>query len=257
MIGFFIILILVITGYYILNPVKPKVNKNVPELILDEELLNDNIAFYRKLNDEDKVRFKQEIKDFVSYVTITGVGTEVTNLQRIMVASSAVIPVFAFPGSRYPNLEEVLLYPDSFNMEFETSGNNSRDIAGMVGTGFMNGKMILSKHALEEGFSNKTDKRNTAIHEFVHLVDKSDGDIDGIPEHLLDKQYVLPWLDLVHKEMMKIKEGDSDIDAYGYTNKSEFFAVAAEYFFERPDILKNKHPELFAMMQRIFIPQNK
>ena len=39
-----------------------------------------------------------------------------------------------------------------------------------------------------------------AIHEFVHLIDKTDGSIDGIPEFLLSKQYILPWLELMRRK---------------------------------------------------------
>lgn len=232
---------------------KKRKNAIQPPLSIKGKDLYDNINFYKKLNDTDKLRFKKEVEDFLQYVTITGVKITVTDIDRIMVAASAVIPVFAFPGSKYPNLKEVLLYADTFNHEFQSEGNN-REILGMVGTGDMEGKMLLSKPALEEGFNNRTDKRNTAIHEFVHIIDKLDGNTDGVPQLLLDKQYVIPWLNMIHGEMEKIKEGNSDIDAYGYTNKSEFFAVAAEYFFERPDLFKTKHPTLFTMMQKIFIP---
>lgn len=248
-----VILTIILLIALIVEQSNKKKNKPVqPALTVSEKDLEDNIAFYRKLGQEDKTRFRQEVQDFLGYVTITGVKTTVTDTDKLLVAASAVIPVFAFPGSKYPNLKEVLVYADTFNMNFQSEGNNDRDIAGMVGTGYMEGKMLLSKPALEAGFSNKTDKRNTAIHEFVHLIDKSDGETDGVPELLMDKQYVIPWLNLVHEEMEKIRTGDSDIDAYGYTNKSEFFAVAAEYFFERPDLLQEKHPQLFSMMQQIF-----
>ncbi len=49
-----------------------------------------------------------------------------------------------------------------------------------------------------------------------------------------------------------IKEGKSDIALYGATNKAEFFAVASEYFFSRPDLFRQEHPELYALMQQIF-----
>ncbi|MES2764122.1 MAG: zinc-dependent peptidase, partial [Bacteroidota bacterium] len=35
-------------------------------------------------------------------------------------------------------------------------------------------------------------------------------------------------------------------------SQTEFFAVASEYFFERPELLKSKHPELYALMEQIF-----
>ena len=67
----------------------------------------------------------------------------------------------------------------------------------MVGTGYMDGKMVLSKPALHHGFVNDSDKKNTAIHEFVHLIDKFDGSVDGIPALLLEKQYIFADLDLL------------------------------------------------------------
>ena len=115
--------------------------------------------------------------------------------------------------------------------------------------------MILSQHELRQAFSNKTGKTNTAIHEFVHLVDKTDGTIDGVPELLLEKKYVLPWLELIQKNIKEIIEDDSDINPYGATNEAEFFAVVAEYFFERPDLLKSKHPELYELLVKIFRQQ--
>ncbi len=74
----------------------------------------------------------------------------------------------------------------------------------MVGTGYTEGKMILSKQALHHEFRNETDKKNTAIHEFVHLIDKADGNTDGIPALLLEKQYTLPWIDLIQKKIEEI-----------------------------------------------------
>ncbi len=44
----------------------------------------------------------------------------------------------------------------------------------------------------------------------------------------------------------------ADINPYGGTNKQEFFAVASEYFFERPKLFKQKHPELYKLLEEIF-----
>jgi Mlc titration factor MtfA (ptsG expression regulator) len=122
----------------------------------------------------------------------------------------------------------------------------------MVGTGALNHVMILSQNELRQSFINNTGKTNTAIHEFVHLVDKTDGSIDGIPEFILDKKYILPWLQMMQKEIELILKDRSDIDPYGATNEAEFFAVVSEYFFERPKLLKEKHPELYKLLSEIF-----
>jgi hypothetical protein len=146
----------------------------------------------------------------------------VEDLDRILIGASAIIPIFSFPDWEYSNLREVLLYPDSFNHDFEQKGNE-RSILGMVGDGALNGVMVLSRHELRQAFLNKTGKTNTAIHEFVHLVDKTDGTVDGIPEILMKRQYVLPWLQAMQKEIKKILADKSDINPYGATNEAEFF----------------------------------
>ncbi|MCH5717300.1 M90 family metallopeptidase [Niabella hibiscisoli] len=216
-----------------------------------KDLLQQHVAFYQKLDEEQKEAFDTRVQHFLATTTITGAGTEVEDLDRVLIGASAIIPIFGFPDWEYVNLEEVLLYPETFSQSFEQQGSG-RNILGMVGTGVMNNTMILSKHALREGFSNKTDKSNTAIHEFVHLIDKTDGATDGIPELLLKHQYVMPWLNLMHKNIKEIQADKSDINPYATTNQQEFFAVAAEYFFERPQLMKEKHPELYGMLEKMF-----
>jgi Mlc titration factor MtfA (ptsG expression regulator) len=236
--------------YFFTNRQKPVADSSLVDA--DKLLLEEQVLFYKKLDDIDKKQFEDDLQFFLSHTKITGVDTEVKRLDKLLVASAAVIPIFRFNKWRYHNLREVLLYSDTINMKFETRGNEDRHIMGMVGEGVYNNMMFLSIHALRNGFSNTTDKHNTAIHEFVHLIDKSDGDTDGIPELLLDKQYVMPWIELIHEGMQKIAKRTSDIDDYAFTNKSEFFAVAAEYFFERPELLEEKHPQLYKMLAEMF-----
>ncbi|MFD0752244.1 zinc-dependent peptidase [Mucilaginibacter calamicampi] len=214
-------------------------------------LLNANVDYYRDLDAKAKKRFQSHVARFLQYVNIEGVGVEITDLDRVLVASSAVIPVFAFGDWEYPNLTNVILYPDTFDSEYQFEGGK-RNIMGMVGTGYMNGQMLLSRSALHKGFSSASGAQNTAIHEFVHLVDKTDGATDGVPEHLMPHAYADPWLKLMHQEMHRIKEGKSDIDPYALTNEAEFFAVAAEYFFGKPGRFEQRHPELYLQLSQIF-----
>lgn len=216
-----------------------------------KKILTEQVPFYQQLLPPQQIQFQQRMLRFLAQIKITGVKTIVEDIDRIYIAASAVIPVFNFKGWEYFNLHEVLLYPDSFDDEYKQQGGG-RTILGMVGNGAMNHVMILSQQELRQAFTNTSGKENTAIHEFVHLIDKTDGDIDGVPASLVDKKYIVPWLQLMHSEINRIKEKDSDINPYGATNESEFFAVASEYFFERPDLFSEKHPELFQLMEKIF-----
>lgn len=247
-----LLFLLILAGLYILiRQRKPKTRFEGPIHNIWKKILHENVLFYRQLNPEERQHFELRIQHFLNTTRITGIKTRVTLTDELLVASSAIIPVFYFPDWEYINLREVLLYPASFNDRFGTSRDDS-NILGMVGSGYMNGKMILSKPALYKGFDITHDKKNVGIHEFTHLIDMMDGSADGVPEVLMDKQYVLPWMDLVVKSIAHIHEGKSDINPYGGSGKQEFFAVLTEYFFERPHLLKRKHPELYAILERLF-----
>jgi Mlc titration factor MtfA (ptsG expression regulator) len=226
----------------------------VPEVAFPTDwriILYQNVAFYNSLSEEEKARFEYKVQEFLLNCRITGIETTVDTTDRVLVASSAIIPIFEFDDWKYSNIHEVLLYPSMFNEKFETEGPG-RSILGMVGSGYMEGKMILSQKALKHGFKNESDKKNTAIHEFVHLIDKTDGSVDGIPSLLLEKQYSIPWIDLINKKIDEIYEGRSDINPYGGTNRAEFFSVVSEYFFERPKLLEHMHPELYNLLEKVF-----
>lgn len=248
------IIILRILIFLIFRKRKP----NTDTVVLPQnfrDLLTTHVAFYRQLNDADKLHFENRIKEFLSYVRIHGVHTEVDDLDKLLVASSAIIPVFNF-NWRYYNLTDVLLYADTFNRDDFSVTAAERNVLGMVGTGAMQRMMILSKPALRQGFENENSVNNTGIHEFVHLLDKADGTTDGIPEQLLNKQYTIPWIKYMDEEIEKIKEGNSDINIYGISSQAEFFAVASEYFFGAPELFQRNHPELFKLMEKIFQRNN-
>jgi len=250
------VIIIIIIGFFLLRLIR---RNNISRWKVPEEpfptewriILNQEVSFYNSLSQEEKKRFEYKVQEFLLNCRITGIETSVDTIDKLLVASSAVIPIFEFNDWKYSNIHEVLLYPSMFNQKFDTEGAE-RDILGMVGNGYMEGKMILSKPALKHGFKNESDKKNTAIHEFVHLIDMTDGSIDGIPSLLLEKQYSIPWIDLINKKIDEIYEGESDINPYGGTNRAEFFSVVSEYFFERPKLLERNHPELYDLLKRVF-----
>ena len=215
------------------------------------QFLDQTVKFYNRLSTAEKRVFERRVLLFLETTRIHGEGVEVCDEDRLLVASGAIIPVWAFPKWHYFNLQDVYLVPATFNRDFECFQPDSR-IEGAVGTGPMSGKMILSQPALHYGFSNDMDKNNVAIHEFVHLIDMADGNCDGFPERLSEYVFSIPWLKLVQHKIKEIENKQSNIRDYGATSDIEFFAVASEYFFERPKMLKKKHPEVYYALRSFY-----
>jgi len=57
---------------------------------------------------------------------------------------------------------------------------------------------------------------------------------------------------MVQKNIDAIDAGKSNIRDYGATNYAECFSIATEYFFERPKLLKRRHPELFHALEGFY-----
>lgn len=246
----FFVLVLIVLIILVALRVK-KTHKTIPLPENYRELLTDYIKFYRQLDEKGKELFEKRVEHFLSAVQITGVNAVVEDIDRLLIAAGAIIPVYAIPDWQYINLHEVLLYPGTFNEDFDQGGSD-RPVTGMVGHGAMQHVMIITKWELRQGFINNADARNTAIHEFVHLIDKMDGTMDGLPEIILERKYIARWKSMMDSTIWQMKNNGSDIDLYGATNHAEFFAVISEYFFEQPGLLKANHPELYEMLGRIY-----
>ena len=232
--------------------IENKLVEKFPELW--RATLEKRVVFYTKLNEAEKILFENRIKLFFATKTIEGIDTEIDDTIRLMVASSAVIPTFAFPKYNYPYVHSVLIYPNSFDEKFQTQrfDGHREFITGMVDSNFQNGTVILSKPDLVKAFDGLPHKENVGIHEFVHLLDKEDGIIDGIPDMLIAHLFAGPWLHEIKNEITRIEKGDSDINPYALTNNAEFLAVVSEYFFSNPEKFQKRHPELYKFLSAIF-----
>jgi Mlc titration factor MtfA (ptsG expression regulator) len=217
-----------------------------------QELLLHYVSFYAVLDEAGRKVFEDRLQKFLSAVKITGANADVEDLDVVLIGAAAVIPVYYIRDWEYVNLREILVYPGNFNQDYEQQGHD-RMISGMVGTGAMQNVMILSKWELRQGFINGGSTHNTAIHEFVHLIDKMDGTLDGVPEILLERKHIAEWKALLDDTMEKIRRNESDINPYAATGAVECFAVLAEYFFSQPEAFRVSHPELHKMLEQIFI----
>ncbi|MGM1429272.1 zinc-dependent peptidase [Sphingobacterium lactis] len=252
-----VLIVLFVAGcgliYYVLKNVgnKKVVNAVIPDIDTIREVLHAKVDFFNKLKQGQQEDFIQRVSYFLHTTKISPEkGAVITDEHRILIAASATIPLFHFNTWSYENLDEVLVYPGTFDERYGTE-DADRNILGMVGDGAMHRKMIISLQALMGGFSQHANS-NTAIHEFVHLIDKADGDVDGVPEYLIPKELIKPWIDEMHATISAIRRDRSDIRDYAATNPAEFLAVVSEYFFQKPQMLKSDHPELYELLDEIY-----
>ena len=208
-----------------------------------EKILSEKVAFYNHLEEYAKAKFRQRIQKFLADTLITGVkDVTVDETIKLLVASSAIIPVFLFDGWEYPNLTQVLIYEGAVDTYQESDPEINGTLLGQVRPFQNKHLLLLSKQSLISGFESMHGKSNVGFHEFAHLIDQLDGSIDGIPKVLMPESLLKPWTELMYAEIDKIQLEQSDINTYALTNHAEFFAVVCEYFFNNPIAFKDKHP---------------
>lgn len=215
------------------------------------ELLSKEVSFYRQLDKDERTRFENRLKKFLAKTRITGVDVQINDRLCLLVAASAIIPVFRFRNWEYAYLEEVLIYHGLIN-SYRIEEKAKVNILGQVRPFQAGNIVLLSKESLERGFSNMNGNQNVGIHEFVHMIDRSDGDTDGIPKLIFPKELIQPWSSLMRSEMSRIRKGRSVIDSYAATSDIEFLAVVSEFFFTDPEELKKKKPELYEILRQVF-----
>jgi len=207
-------------------------------------LLEASYDHYRRLPVDWRERFESDVRIFVAEKRITGVEVEVTDELRVLVAASAVTLSMGWPDFDWEPLTEVLLYPQSFDRDYDFGGPT-------LGEAHPWGTVILSVPSLKESFLDGSDAYHVGIHEFAHVLDMEHARFDGIPAGLPD-ELTETWVDIRDEEMSKLRRGWSDLDPYGAHEPAEFFAVAVEAFFEIPLDLREDHDELYAFLARYF-----
>ncbi len=216
------------------------------------QILMRRVRFYKDLKPEERVSFRQRAADFLQKVSIVPEqGLKIKTIDKIYVACAAIIPVFRYPDWEYGQLDTVVIRSGNFSKTFR-GVPEEENVMGMVGDGAMHRMMVLSQHALRTGFEQQG-RGNTAIHEFVHLIDKQDGAVDGMPEVLIPAELMTPWMEYMHRTIQEIRAGEeTDINPYGATSEAEFLAVVSEYYFQRPEYMQEKHPDLWALLEQIY-----
>jgi MtfA peptidase len=94
------------------------------------------------------------------------------------------------------------------------------------------------------------------IHEFAHQLDTTGGPADGTPR-LPDATALSSWTTMLERDFERLcREAEAGtqgvLDHYGTTDHAEFFAVATEAFFERPEDLRQERPELYDALRRYY-----
>lgn len=225
-----------------------------------EDLLTASLPIYSALNKEEKTRLRQLINLFIAKKRFEGcAGLSITDKIKVTIAAEACLLLLNHPKTAvYPTLYSVLVYPSAFRTQREQQqldGTVALVSHNLSGESWSNGKVVLSWDDVVSGISDFTDGKNVVLHEFAHQLDSESGSTNGAP--VLRGNSYGTWSKVLSEEFKELRAAcfqhhKTVLDQYGCTNPAEFFAVATETFFEQPQQLYLKHPELYKELNQYY-----
>jgi hypothetical protein len=220
------------------------------------DILRRGVKQSQWLEDDETEQLRRWIAVFLAEKRFEGCGGfEITDEVRVCIAGQAAIVTLGLGDEWFDSLKSVLVYPGDYLVPRSTplaGGGELEWKEARVGETWSGGSMALSWSGVMDGGRLRDGPRSVVIHEFAHLLDALDGDIDGVPP-LPDRDHEA-WVDGVAAAQERFEaaldEGRATaFDDYGAESDVEFFAVASECFFQDPHRLARHDATLYALLQ--------
>jgi Mlc titration factor MtfA (ptsG expression regulator) len=253
---------LIITGILV-NPVLVKQRRNRlkhrPFPPLWHANVENNLPIYPHLSTAERRRLQGHIQVFLAEKQFIGCnGLQVTEEMQVIIAAIACLLLLHERGEYFPKLRSILIYPSTYLVNATTYTGNfvveERRVA-RLGESWSKDQVVLSWEQVKQDTRNWRDGHNVVLHEFAHQLDQADGSAEGVP--ILPRSNYSIWAQVMTAEYQQlcsdVERGVKTVmDSYGATNPAEFFAVATETFFEKPQQLLKKHPALYEQLQHYY-----
>ncbi len=260
----FLLITLLIIITILFSPVLIKQQRNHikrrPFSPLWNSIIENNLPLYPHLSPPERRRLQGHIQVFLAEKQFIGCnGLQITEEIKVIIAAIACLLLLNERGKYFPKLRSILIYPTAyFANETTVSGNYIVEEKRVIrlGESWSRDQLVLSWQQVKRDTQNWQDGQNVVLHEFAHQLDQEDGKAEGVP--ILQKQSEYSnWSKVMTQEYNQLcnnveQQRKTVMYSYGATNPAEFFSVATETFFEKPQQLQKKHPELYQLLQNYY-----
>jgi Mlc titration factor MtfA (ptsG expression regulator) len=224
-------------------------------------ILLKNFALYSRLSSADQRELDGHLQVLIAEKNWEGCGGLTLDDEiRVTIAAQASLLLLHRDADYFPRVTSILVYPTAYIARGERSigggiweeGEEER----LGHTQQQLGAVVLAWDAALHGARNDGDGQNVVLHEFAHQLDFENNVTDGTPI-LSDPAQYASWARVLGLEFERLRRAEpSDeapfLDEYGAQNPAEFFAVATEFFFERPVELRARHRELYDELRTFY-----
>ncbi len=222
--------------------------------------LVDNMALFQFLSPSEQARLQDKSQIFITEKTWEGCrGLTMTEEIQVIIAAQACLLVLELADNYFDNVQTILVYPTAFVAPREQplgEGTVLEEKAELLGEAHYRGPVLLAWDEVLAAARQPGHGDNLVFHEFAHQLDMQDGLLNGTPL-LPSRQLARRWQQVMTAEFNRLRRQAergtySDLDDYGATDEAEFFAVVTESFFDQPDVLQRRHPQLYDLLRDFY-----
>lgn len=224
------------------------------------DIIHANCRHFPKLPPPRQQRLLRDARWFLAEKEIQpAAGMTVTDEIRVTIAAHVALIGLGFETPPFSRLGSVIVRPESYALptqKYLGGGLNIVENEARIGEVRGYGPVVLSWEDIAEQCRDTPYGRNVILHEFAHLLDMENGEMDGIPPMQSDEEYRI-WTTVTRTAYEELVEAARNrtrtlLDWYGATNPVEFFAVATESFFEQALEFQTRHPDLYHSLSTFY-----
>ncbi len=219
----------------------------------------DDQPFVQRLSADERSRLEAITRVLVAEtIWEGGSGLQVTEEMKVVIASQAALLILEIEHDYFEDVTSVIVHPTTYESPFEQYNAHGVATEGeeRLGEAHYRGPIMLAWDSAKHGPIDPRDGHNLVWHEFAHRLDALDGFFNGTP--LLHRlAHYDEWRRVMTAAFEQLQDDAHDdrksvFDHYGATNEAEFFAVAVETFFEKPQRLQREQPEVYDALRLYF-----
>jgi Mlc titration factor MtfA (ptsG expression regulator) len=223
------------------------------------DLVAGSIGEWRYLDEDERRRLGELIDRLLADKGWEAArGFVLTDEMCTVIAAQAALMVLGLDLDAYRDVRAIIVHPTTVTSRVPRPGpvpgvitDEPIDLLGEAHQ--QRGPVVLAWDALLDDARHPGTGRNVVVHEFAHKLDMLDGLIDGTPP-VPGREAYERWVSVCTAEYQRLRTGGYDplLRDYAAQDPGEFFAVAAEVFFDQPELMHDLKPELYGVFVDYF-----
>jgi Mlc titration factor MtfA (ptsG expression regulator) len=218
--------------------------------------LTEHLSWWPLADAGQQAVLEQLAVEFLATKSFEGsAGFDPTNDVIVTIAAQACRLIVGLDLGWYRDVTAIIVYPSTAvrpGTRHLEGGISSAGPANLAGEAMLHGPVMLAWDEVRAGMRHPERGRNVVFHEFAHKLDMADGSASGVP-HLRSRDAYRRWENVMGEVLNDLRTGEPRfIDGYGALGPTELFAVATEAFFGVPGDLRDREPEVYALLKDFY-----